>query len=97
MTTLRDMVGSDAWEHVTEPSTVFCLDNGKQISWPYLHHVSAECACDKLVIVWSTGRIEITGPKCKELHRDFARNKATMIKADGRDILSVVMEAEAAD
>jgi hypothetical protein len=86
---LQDLVGSDAWSNVQEPSTFFTLDDGQQMSWVYLHHVKAICKEDELVIEWPRASIHITGPKVGELHKDFSKGHATHIKADGVDILSV--------
>jgi hypothetical protein len=86
---LQDLVGSDAWSNGQEPSTFFTLDDGQHMSWVYSHYVKAICKEDELVIEWPQASIYITGPKVGELHKDFAKGRATHIKADGVDILSV--------
>jgi hypothetical protein len=86
---LADLVGSDCWECVTEARTLFCLDDGRKISFLYNHIGRADESGDTLRIELGKAAIEIVGPKVKELHRDFARGKCTMIRSDGIDILSV--------
>jgi hypothetical protein len=50
----------------------------------------AERNGDTLRIQLPTGFIKIAGPKVQELHRDFCRGKATLIRVDqGGDIVSV--------
>jgi hypothetical protein len=86
---LQDLVGSEAWQTVQEPSTFFTPDDRREISLVYLHYVKATRKEDELVIEWPRVSIHITGPKVGELHKDFAKGRATHIKADGVDILSV--------
>jgi hypothetical protein len=86
---LQDLVGSDAWSNVQEPSTLFTLDDGREMSWLYVHYVTATREGDRLIIQWPRATIEILGPKCGDLHRDFCKGRATNIVADGVDITSV--------
>jgi hypothetical protein len=91
-TKLADLEGSGAWESgISEPRVMFCLDDGHTISF-WAHHIGkADASGDALTIEVAKGKVEIVGPKVKDLHRDFCRGKATHIKADGLDILSVRM------
>jgi hypothetical protein len=41
------------------------------------------------------GTIVVTGPKALEFYEQFANHRATLIKADGKDILSVRMHLNA--
>jgi hypothetical protein len=86
---LQDLVGSDGWELVTEPRVMFCLDDGHNISFLFNHIGKADESGDVLVVDLGKGKVEIVGPKVKELHRYFCRGKCTMIKSDGLDVLSV--------
>jgi hypothetical protein len=53
-------------------------------------------AIDSLLVVRHSG---ITGPKALEFYDDFANHRATLLKADGKDILSVklILNAERAE
>jgi hypothetical protein len=87
---LQDLVGPDAWEVVSEPRVLFCLDDGHIVSYLYNHMGKSDASGDVLTIeVGKTARVEICGPKVPALHRDFCRSKCTNIKSDGLDILSV--------
>jgi hypothetical protein len=86
---LQDLVGSDAWTTINEPSTLFTLDDGREVSWLYTHYTMATREGDRLIIQWPRASVEITGPKVGDLLRDFCRGRATHIKSDGIDILSV--------
>jgi hypothetical protein len=86
---LQDLVGSDAWEVVAEPRVMFCLDDGRNISFLYNHVGKADESGDVLLVEVGKSKVEIRGPKIKDLHKDFCRGRATHILSDGLDILSV--------
>jgi hypothetical protein len=44
-----------------------------------------------LLIDWPLGTIVIAGPKALEFYEQFSNHRATLIKADGKDIVSVRM------
>ena len=44
-----------------------------------------------LLIDWPLGTIVVTGPKTLEFYEQFSNHRATLIRADGKDILSVRM------
>jgi hypothetical protein len=44
-----------------------------------------------LLIDWPLGTIVIAGPKALEFYEQFSNHRATLIRSDGKDILSVQM------
>ena len=44
-----------------------------------------------MLIDWPLGTIVIAGPKALEFYEQFSNHRATLIRADGKDILSVKM------
>jgi len=71
----------------------FWSDSGD--CWGFLfHHVTGTCYSAKyqrLFIDWALGTIVVTGPKALEFYEQFANHRATLVKPDGKDILSVTM------
>jgi hypothetical protein len=58
------------------------------------HHVSETYYSAKeqrLLIDWPVGTIVVAGPKALEFYEQFSNHRATLIKSDGKDILSVRM------
>jgi hypothetical protein len=45
----------------------------------------------RLLIDWPLGTIVVTGPKTLEFYEQFSNHRATLLRADGKDILSVKM------
>ena len=48
-----------------------------------------------LLIDWSRGTIVVTGPKAWDFYDLFCNHRATLLKADGKDILAVTMALNA--
>ena len=75
----------------------FWSDSGD--CWGFLfHHLTGTCYSAKyqrLLIDWALGTIVVAGPKALEFYEHFSNHRATLIKADGKDILSVRMELNA--
>jgi hypothetical protein len=90
-TSLADLAGSDAWSTTQEPSTLFTMDDGAEVAFLYSHYTLATRQGDRLAIHWQKVRIEVIGPKSGDLLRDFCKGRATHIRRDGVDILSVKM------
>ena len=71
----------------------FWIDSGD--CWGFLfHHVSGTYYSAKeqrLLIDCGLGTIVVTGPKALEFYEQFSNHRATLIRADGKDILSVKM------
>lgn len=44
-----------------------------------------------LLIECALGTIVVTGPKCWDFYDKFCSHRATLLKADGQDILSVTL------
>ncbi|MGA8660216.1 MAG: hypothetical protein WB586_29200, partial [Chthoniobacterales bacterium] len=45
----------------------------------------------RLMIDWALGTIMVIGPKALDFYDDFSNHCATLVKPDGKDILSVTM------
>ena len=52
---------------------------------------SLQHARERLLVDWDLGTLVIAGPKVLDLYDDFCSHRATSLKADGKDILSVTM------
>jgi hypothetical protein len=58
------------------------------------HHVSGtfySARDQRLLIDWPLGTIVIAGPKTLEFYEQLSNHRATLIRADGKNILSVKM------
>jgi hypothetical protein len=97
VTTLRELGArprrSEAWEPGSPEIVRFITDEGA--SYGFLWHVLIFGAYvpehETLFLQYGTGTIIIAGPKAEEFWEEFAQRKATSVKADGVDILSVTM------
>jgi hypothetical protein len=95
--TLKDLYGpkqsSLPWEEHQAEIVRFWTDSGD--CWGFLfHHLCGTFYSDqnqRLLIDWPVGTIVVTGPKTLEFYEQFSNHRATLIKADGKDILSVKM------
>ena len=95
--TLKDLYGpkesSLPWEEHQAEIVRFWTDSGD--CWGFLfHHVSGtfySAKNQRLLIDWPLGTILVTGPKTLEFYEQFSNHRATLITADGKDILSVKM------
>jgi len=94
---LRELYGpqqsSFPWEEQQTEIVRFWTDSGD--CWGFLfHHVSGTYYSAKerrLLIDWPLGTIAVTGPKTLEFYEQFSNHRATLLRADGKDILSVKM------
>ena len=97
MPTLKDLYGpkesSLPWEEHQVEIVRFWTDSGD--CWGFLfHHVCGIYYSAKerrLLIDWPLGTVVVTGPKTLEFYDQFSRHHATLLRADGKDILSVRM------
>ena len=97
MTTLRELGTrprrSQAWEPGSPEIVRFITDEGA--TYGFLWHALIFGAYvpehETLFLQYGTGTIIIAGPKAEEFWEEFAQRKATSVKADGVDILSVTM------
>jgi len=95
--TLKDLYGpkesSLPWEEHQAEIVRFWTDSGD--CWGFLfHHVSGTYYSAKerrLLIDWPLGTVVVTGPKTFEFYEQFSNHRATLLRADGKDILSVKM------
>jgi hypothetical protein len=95
--TLKDLYGpkqsSLPWEEHQAEIVRFWTDSGD--CWGFLfHHVCAthySTRDQRLLIDWTSGTIVVTGPKTLEFYEQFSNHRATLLRADGKDILSVRM------
>jgi hypothetical protein len=95
--TLKDLYGpkqsSLPWEEHQAEIVRFWTDSGD--CWGFLfHHVSGTYFSAKeqrLLIDWTLGTIVVTGPKTLEFYEQFSKHRATLLRSDGKDILSVRM------
>jgi hypothetical protein len=94
---LKELYGpkqsSFPWEEQQAEIVRFWTDSGD--CWGFLfHHVSGilyRARDERLLIDWALGTIVVTGPGTLEFYEQFSNHRATLIRADGKDILSVRM------
>ena len=100
MPSLKELYGpkqsSFPWEEQLAEIVRFWTDSGD--CWGFLfHHVSGilySARDERLLIDWALGTIVVTGPRTLEFYEQFSNHRATLIRADGTDILSVRMHFE---
>jgi hypothetical protein len=81
------------WEEQQVDIVRFWTDSGD--CWGFLfHHLTGthySAKDQRLLLDWTLGTIVITGPKTLEFYEQFSNHRATLVKADGQDIISVRM------
>ena len=93
---LKEQYGpkSQAWQEQPSPHIVrFWCDDGACWGIPF-HQVLGTHYNPKhesLLIQFALGTIVVTGPKAWDFYDRFCCHKATLLKADGIDILAVTM------
>jgi hypothetical protein len=93
---LKEQYGpkSHAWQEQQSPHIVrFWCDDGACWGIPF-HQVLGTHYNPKhesLLIQFALGTIVVTGPKTWDFYDQFCKNKATLLKADGKDIIAVTM------
>jgi hypothetical protein len=84
---------SQAWELGCPEIVRFTTDDG--CCYGFLFHALASGVYipehERLMLAYSLGTVVITGPKVADFWDDLAQRKAVSLKADGKDITSVVM------
>jgi hypothetical protein len=97
---LKEQYGpkSQAWQEQQCPHIVrFWCDDGACWGIPF-HQVLGTHYNPKhesLLIQFALGTMVVTGPKAWDFYDHFCSNKATLLKADGKDILAVSMALNA--
>jgi hypothetical protein len=83
---------SEAWKEQSDPIFRFWAD-GDWWGFPFYSLTASRYFGDKatLCLYWPLGTAVITGPKVLDFYAGFCAHRATSIKADGKDILSVTM------
>jgi hypothetical protein len=85
------------WEEQQVDIVRFWTDSGD--CWGFLfHHVTGTHFSAKdqsLLIACPLGTIVVMVPKALEFYEQFSNHRATLVKADGKDILSVRMHLNA--
>ena len=92
--TLREQFSQPTcWEATQPPESIirFCVDSGEIWGLPAFGVIGCCYHPDKemMSIGYGMGTIIIKGPTTLKFYEDFCRGKATMLRADGKDILSV--------
>jgi hypothetical protein len=90
---------SVAWQEEPSPPIVrFWCDDGACWGVPF-HQISGvhyNPEHQSLLIDWALGTIIVTGPKAWDFYDQLCLHRATLLKADGKDILLVTMALNAA-
>ena len=84
--------GSEAWKEQSDPIFRFWAE-GDWWGFPFFSLSASRYFGDKetLCLYWPLGTVVITGPKVLDFYAGFCAHRATCLKADGKDILSVTM------
>jgi hypothetical protein len=88
---------SPAWQDAAAEVVRFWCDDGSCWGFIFHHLGSSFYDRDTLLLEWSVGTIKIRGPKALAFYDKFSEHKATGIKADGVDIVSVTMRLKVDD
>src|ERR1700726_915462 len=79
--------GSEAWKEQSDPNFRFWND-GDWWGFPFFSLSASRYFGDKetLCLYWPLGTVVITGPKVLDFFAGFCAQRATFLKADGKDI-----------
>ena len=82
--------GSDAWKEQSDPIFRFWVE-GDWWGFPFFSLSASRYFGDKatLCLYWPLGTVVIAGPKVLDFYAGFCAHRATSLKSDGKDILSV--------
>lgn len=89
----------NCWEKSSAPLIRFWTGDGSCWGFPFFSVVATRYAPDeqRLLIYFSLGTIVIRGAKALEFLDDLANHRATNLKADGNEILSVEIDLSRGD
>jgi len=85
---------SDAWQEQQWPPIVrFWCDDGTCWGIPFRQVTSTHYNPEhqSLLIDWPLGTVVVTGPKAWDFYNRFCSHQATLIEADGKDIVGITM------
>jgi hypothetical protein len=84
--------GSDAWKERSDPIFRFWTE-GDWWGFPFFSLSASRYLGDKetLCLYWPLGTVVIKGPKALDFYACFCAHRATSVKSDGKDILSVTL------
>jgi hypothetical protein len=83
--------GSEAWKEQSDP--IFRSGQRETGGFPVFSLSASRYFGDKetLCLYWPLGTVVITGPKTLDFYAGYCAHRATSIKSDGKDIISVTM------
>jgi hypothetical protein len=84
--------GSVAWKEQSDPIFRFYTE-GDWWGFPFFSLSASRYFGDKqtLCLYWPLGTLVISGPKVLDFYAEFSAHRATSLKPDGKDILSVML------
>jgi hypothetical protein len=84
----------NCWEKTAAPIVRFWTGDRTCWGFPYFSVIATryEPEAERLLIYFGPGAIVIRGPKVLEFFDDFANHRATGLKADGKEIISVEID-----
>jgi hypothetical protein len=92
---LKEMYGKpNCWEKATAPIVRFWTGDDSCWGFPFFSVIATRYVPgqERLLIYFGSSTIIIQGPKAFEFFDDFSNHRATAIKADGEEILSVEID-----
>ena len=93
--TLKEMYGKPScWEKTTAPLVRFWTGSGECWAFPFFAVAGTRYipGQERLLIYFALGTVVIIGAKALEFFDDFSNHRATDLKADGQDIVSVEID-----
>ena len=92
---LKQMYGRpNCWEKSGEPLVRFWTSDGNCWGFPFFAVVGTRYVPEqeRLLIYFALGTVIVFGPKAREFYDDFCNHRATNLKADEKEIVSVEIE-----
>jgi hypothetical protein len=88
---------SVVWQERGEPVFRAWVDGGRCYLLPFFSFLggSFDEVHQTVTLEFQLGTVVVTGPKAWDFCNGFSQHKATLLKADGQDITSVVMQVRA--
>jgi hypothetical protein len=84
----------NCWEKSSVPLVRFWTGDGTRWGFPFFNVIATRYVPgqERLLIYFGSGTIIIRGPKALEFFDDFSNHRATAIKANGEEIVSVEID-----